>query len=78
MSDLRLRVLLTVTALLLTATAGAQTPRATIRGVVLDQTGARLPSAHISVTREETSEVRNGTSDEEGRFTFAELAAGRY
>jgi hypothetical protein len=62
-------------------TAGSsygQTPRATIRGIVLDQTGARLGSVQLRVTREETNESRNGLSDGQGRFAFAELAAGRY
>ena len=64
--------------LLVPASAAAQTSRATIRGVVLDQTGARLPGVDISVMREETNESRHSVSDSEGRFAFAELPAGRY
>lgn len=58
--------------------AAAQTPRATVRGVTLDQTGARLPRVALRVTREDTNESRVGIADGEGRFTFAELPPGQY
>ena len=63
---------------LLAAAASAQTPGATIRGVVLDQTGARLPDVRISVLREATNQTRQGVSDRQGNFAFAELPPGRY
>jgi Carboxypeptidase regulatory-like domain/TonB dependent receptor len=75
---LRALIVLVVVTLFVTVSADAQTARATIRGVVLDQTGARLPGAQIVVTRDDTNESREVTSDEEGRFAVAELAAGRY
>ena len=56
----------------------AQTPRATLRGVVVDQTGARLGAVEIQVLREETNETRQAPSDAEGRFVFAELPPGQY
>src|SRR4051794_19676411 len=40
-------------ALVTDAVAGAQTPRATLRGVIVDQTGARLPGVEIRVLRED-------------------------
>ena len=58
--------------------APAQTSRATIRGIVLDQTGARLPGVDITVLREDTNETRRGVSDAQGHFAFPELAAGSY
>ena len=58
--------------------AVAQTSRATIRGIVLDQTGARLPGVDITVLREDTNETRRGVSDAQGHFAFPELAAGSY
>lgn len=58
--------------------AAAQTPHATVRGVVIDQTDARLPGAQVTITRDETNEARRTMSDEAGRFTFAELPTGRY
>jgi len=71
-------LLFVVFATLTAATSFAQTPRATIRGVILDQTGARLPAVQIRVLKEETNESRQSASDEQGNFTFAELAPGRY
>ena len=58
--------------------AWAQTPRATIRGVVVDQTGARLPGVEIKVLREETNETRQAVSDRQGYFAFPELSPGPY
>ena len=55
-----------------------QTPTATVRGVVIDQTDARLPGAQITITRDETRETRQSISDDQGRFALAELPAGRY
>jgi hypothetical protein len=72
------RLLLFLAGLLAASPVFAQTSRATVRGVVLDQTGARLAAVQIRVTREETSESRHGVSDDEGRFAFAELAPGLY
>src|SRR5215212_4119287 len=60
------------------APASAQTPRATIRGVILDQTGARLPQVEIKVLREATNETRQTVSDGQGYFAFPELPAGQY
>src|SRR5687767_13808707 len=58
--------------------ASAQSPTATIRGIVVDQTDARLPGAQIVVTREETMEARRAAADPEGRFTVPELPVGTY
>ena len=68
------------TVILLTpaADAAAQTARATIRGVVVDQTGARLPDVEIKVLREETNEERQIVTDRQGHFAFPELPAGQY
>jgi len=78
MSSTFTRTLVTLGILLLASPTSAQTARATLRGVVLDQTGARLPETVVSVSREETGESRQTTSDPEGRFVFPELPAGRY
>jgi hypothetical protein len=58
--------------------ASAQTPRATVRGIVVDQTGARLGGVDVEVTREDTLETRRVVTDDEGRFVVAELPAGVY
>jgi hypothetical protein len=79
MTRLHARLLLIAAFVLTTVTvSSAQTPRATIRGVVLDQTGARLAGVAITVLREDTSETRRTVSDTQGNFAVAELAAARY
>jgi hypothetical protein len=73
-----LRFFCLAVALVVPALGAAQSSRATIRGIAVDQTGARLPEVEIIVTREETNEARRALTDHEGRFMFAELPAGRY
>jgi hypothetical protein len=58
--------------------AFAQSPRGTIRGIVLDQTGGRLSAVQIRAIREETNISRETVSDAVGRFALAELDPGRY
>jgi hypothetical protein len=58
--------------------AVAQTPTATVRGIVIDQTDARLPNVRITITRDETNEERLTVSDDSGRFAIAELPSGGY
>jgi hypothetical protein len=60
------------------ATASAQTHRASIRGVVLDPSGAAVSGAVTTAVHEETNERRTVTSGEEGRIALAQLPAGRY
>jgi Carboxypeptidase regulatory-like domain/TonB dependent receptor-like, beta-barrel len=71
-------VFLTIVSLTIAVSSVAQTSRATIRGIVLDQTGARLPGVQLRVTKEDTNESRQVVSDDQGNFAFAELDAGRY
>ena len=63
--------------LLVTPPVIGQSSRATVRGIVLDQTGARLPGVEISILREDTNETRRMPTDAEGNFAFAELPAAR-
>ena len=67
-----------VTLLVTVAPAVAQTPRASVRGIVVDQTGGRLPGTQVRVTDAATNATRATTTDAEGRFALAELPAGRY
>ena len=55
-----------------------QAPTATIRGIVVDPSNARVPGAQVTITRDETNEVRQTVSDDEGRFTLAQLQSGQY
>ena len=73
-----IRTLLFLFTLLTDSGVWAQTPRATIRGVIVDQTGARLPGVEIKVLREETNETRQTVSDRQGYFAFPELPPGPY
>lgn len=51
-------------------------PRATLQGQVLAAGGATLPGASLTLTGADTS--ADATSDEGGKFSFAELAPGEY
>src|SRR5688500_6969469 len=80
MSSASLHFTLFLVTLLVTTswTTAAQTARATIRGIVVDQTGARLPGVDIKVLREDTNETRQAVTDRQGHFAFPELPAGGY
>src|SRR3954467_5793720 len=60
--------------LFLTGIALSQTPdTSTLRGEVLDQTGAAVPSVSITVTNTLTGLTRSAQADDRGRFSFAGL-----
>jgi hypothetical protein len=50
-----------------------QSPSSIISGVLLDQNGAVIPGAHISVRSQNTGNLHQTTSDQEGRFNFVGL-----
>jgi outer membrane receptor protein involved in Fe transport len=56
----------------------AQSPNANIVGRVLDQSGAVIPGAQITIRHVATGEFREVVSDEKGEYTIAELAPGDY
>lgn len=58
--------------------AHAQVPTGTISGVVLDESGAVVPSALVTITHKSTGEARNLTSSADGAFSSAALPAGEY
>ena len=47
-------------------------------GTVLDQTGAIVPGAAVTVKNERTGEERNATSNAEGRYTVTSLKPSTY
>jgi iron complex outermembrane receptor protein len=55
-----------------TAAAGMLT------GTVLDPRGAALPGADVSVKNDATGATQKLTSDGQGRYSFSNLAAGKY
>src|SRR5262245_44224293 len=60
------------------ARSWAQTETGRVTGVVLDQTGAVLPGASISLISTDTGVVRTGTSDKDRRYVFANVLPGPY
>ncbi len=49
-----------------------------VRGVVVDSSGASVGNAKVSLKSVETGEVREQTTDTEGRFAFSLLKIGKY
>jgi len=58
-------------------TARAQ-QTASVHGRVLDQSGAAIPSATVSVTNTSSGTTTGTTTDAQGQFQVDGLAAGRY
>jgi hypothetical protein len=62
-----------------TATAAAQTEKATLRGTVTDPSGAIVPGVEIAVTDLATNvEARRSFSDPNGNFEIPDLKPGMY
>jgi hypothetical protein len=47
-------------------------------GTLQDQTGAVIAGAAVTMTNKDTGASRAATSDNDGRYSFANLAAGSY
>jgi hypothetical protein len=56
----------------------AQTTTGGISGTVSDAAQAAVPSAHVSITRKDTNEVRTTSTDESGSFEFTAVPPGEY
>jgi len=56
----------------------AQIPRGSLRGVVRDASGARVPAAKIEVAASVFSATRTATSNHQGEFVIEDFLAGRY
>jgi hypothetical protein len=56
----------------------AQTTGATLEGRVLDDSGAPVPGASVTVVAPQTGFTRTLVTDSEGRYRFAALPAGTY
>ena len=70
--------LLSLLALVLSSVAFAQAPTGTIAGTVLDESGAVVPNAAVTVTNKATGEVRNLSSGTDGSYSAPALSAGVY
>lgn len=56
----------------------AQTPTATLSGVVRDEQGAVIPRATVVVKHSATGKTRSAATDDEGRYSFINLEPGGY
>jgi hypothetical protein len=72
------RLLWLAFALLLPCTLPAQDPRGTVRGVVQDTSGGRIPSARIVLRAADSSLQREATTDDRGEFRIDALLPGLY
>jgi hypothetical protein len=72
-------LLLTLLAVVLfSAAAHAQVLYGTLTGRVQDPTGAVLPDASVTLTSQETGEIRTVKTDSHGDYTFVNLLPGAY
>jgi len=70
---------LLIASLALTASSvGAQPSRASVRGLVRDQSGLPVARANVRAARGDTGESRLVITDEGGRFALAQLEVGEY
>ncbi|MBV8820731.1 MAG: TonB-dependent receptor, partial [Acidobacteriaceae bacterium] len=78
----RINLLLLAACALLIATSAApayaQLVYGSVVGTVEDQTGAVVPNAAVVLTNRETNQNREGNTDSEGRYSFANVLPGRY
>lgn len=70
--------LLLATIFLLTGTALAQVTTADITGRVLDQNGASVPNATVTVRNTGSGQTRTVQTDDDGDYNITQLPPGRY
>jgi hypothetical protein len=75
---LRRFLLALVAALLLSASASAQTVTGMLSGTVVDAQGSVIPGATVTVVTEATGETRAAVSDAQGNFLVTNLQPGQY
>jgi hypothetical protein len=56
----------------------AQSFTGTVSGAVTDPTGGVLPNVKVTLTNERTNEIKNGSTDESGAYSFSQVAPGSY
>ncbi len=62
----------------LSSDLNAQVLYGSIVGTVTDASGAVVPNAQVRASNPQTGESRDAVTDENGRYTFANLTAGQY
>ncbi len=65
-------------ALLVTLPANAQTTRGSISGLVVDESGAAIPGATVTITETETNVRTSAQTEPDGLFLMAGLLPGSY
>jgi hypothetical protein len=60
------------------ATARAQTGAASLTGIVSDQTGAPVPGATVTATKQDTNVTYTAVSNEAGNYTLTSVPLGTY
>ncbi|MHB1675185.1 MAG: carboxypeptidase-like regulatory domain-containing protein [Acidobacteriaceae bacterium] len=71
-------LLIVVATLLFAATGWSQAIFANLSGVVADPSGARIPGVKVTLSNAASGISRVTTTDNEGYYTFASVAAGTY
>jgi hypothetical protein len=74
----RVASLLMALVLTVSASAAAQPQNASLRGTVLDPSGATAGKLALRIINESTNEVRHSISDENGQYSVPELPPGTY
>ena len=74
---MKMKIAVTLLALVFTASLYGQNPRGSLRGLVQDSTGARVASASIEIRVAESSILRRASSDAHGQFFVQDLPVGR-
>ncbi|HEX6545319.1 MAG TPA: carboxypeptidase-like regulatory domain-containing protein, partial [Bryobacteraceae bacterium] len=77
-TGIRLAVVLSLAVLWFGSAGRAQTPTATITGIVADESGAVVPGARIVITDVNTGVRSEATSNETGNYVIANLRPGTY
>ncbi len=71
-------LLFSLSATLLAVNLHAQNPRGSLRGTVQDESGARIPSAHIIAQLSGSSVKREVTGEDRGEFRLDDVLPGNY
>lgn len=77
-TSVRSVVVLFLAMLWFVAAGRAQTPNASITGIVTDETGAVVPGAHIVIADSNTGVQSEATSNDTGNYVIANLRPGTY
>ncbi len=75
---MRFRILVFLGFFLLAAVSSGQTPSGSLRGIVADAQGARIPVAAITVRLNASSFQRTIRADDQGNFRMDDLKPGIY